>query len=424
MDKAYLDERVQARIVELFRTRAENEEQARLSLGELVREGARVMLETALEVEVEEALGCMRYQRGEPGRKGYRNGVAERKVKTLAGEVCVRKPKVRDTEEPFRSEVLRAWQRRCDELSSMIPGLYLEGLSTRDFTRALRTFWGDAGLSKSTISRLNKKLHEEFAAWRQRDLSEEGLVFLYLDAIYAGVRFDTSDKEAVLVAHGIRKDGSRSVLSIRFGGRESTASWSEVLHDLNARQLPEPMLVISDGNPGLVAAVKGVWPDVPRQRCTKHRTKNVTDKVPKKVRDEIRKACNRIWYAKDLETAKDAVREFVEMYGKRYEAATKCLLAALPECLTFFRFDKTYWQRIRTSNPLERTFKEVRRRTKVVGRFPTESAALSLIYGVLTAESHKWRGLRLDPGKVLQIKQTVDELKTNPIVIDTAQEAA
>lgn len=136
MEEVYRNQRVQASVRELFQSQGEEEESQRLSMGELVREGARMMLETALEVEVEAFLGRTRYQRGGRKRQGYRNGTRERTVKTLAGEVTIRKPKVRETEEPFESEILRAWQRRCDELSAMIPGLYLEGLSTRDFKRA------------------------------------------------------------------------------------------------------------------------------------------------------------------------------------------------------------------------------------------------------------------------------------------------
>lgn len=424
MRKEYAGEEIQARIIDLFEAEREVEEPARTSLGDLVREGARLMLETALEMEVEAFLGRKRYRRGSRTRQGYRNGCSTRTVKTLAGEVTVHKPKVRDTEQVFESQILRAWQRRCDELSALIPGLYLEGLSTRDFQRALGVFWGESGLSRSTISRLNRKLHEEFDAWRTRDLSEEGLVFLYLDGLYAGVRFGTSDKEAVLVAHGIRKDGSRCVLSIRFGGRESTASWSEVLHDLESRGFPLPYLVISDGNPGLIKAIREVWPDMPRQRCIVHRTRNILDKMPKSLHEEARKALNRIWYAEDLEAAIAAAQAFVSKYGKRYESAVACLMDGLPDCLTFFRFPKEYWKRIRTSNPLERTFKEVRRRTRVVGRFPSESSALAVIYGILTIEAGKWRGFRFGPTSVVELHQVSEKLKTEPIVVDLEKEAA
>jgi transposase-like protein len=382
------------------------------------------MLEAALETEVESFLGRKRYRRGNRTREGYRNGSSERTVKTLAGEVTVRKPKVRDTDEAFESGILRAWQRRSDELSALIPGLYLEGLSTRDFRRALGVFWGESGLSGSTVSRLNQKLHEEFEAWRRRDLSQEGLVFLYLDGIYAGVRFGTSEKEAVLVAHGIRTDGSRCVLSICFGGRESAASWSEVLHDLESRGLPIPYLVISDGNPGLIKAIREVWPDVPRQRCIVHRTRNILDKMPKSLHEEARKALNRIWYAEDLDASIAAAKAFVKKYGRSYKSAIDCLLEGLPDCLTFFRFPEEYRKRIRTSNPLERTFKEVRRRTKVVGRFPSESSALAVIYGILTIEAGKWRGLTFGPATIVELHQVSEHLKTEPISVDLKQEAA
>ena len=330
MEAGYLKKQAEAKIVDLFK----NKKREDCSLGELVRKGVRLMLETALEMEGEEFLGCARYERSEGKRKGYRNGVRVRRVKTLGGEVEIRKPKVRDTEEPFRSQILRAWQRRCDELSELIPSLYLEGVSTRDFQRVLGTFWGETGFSKSTISRLNKRLHEEFEAWRRRELSKEWLVFLYLDALYAGVRYGTSEKEAVMIAHGIREDGRRSVLSVRFGGRESTANWAEVLHDLEARNLPRPLLVISDGNAGLIRAIEATWPGIPRQRCVHHRKGNILQKVPKGAQEEVGKALNAIWNADTLKEAKEAARCFVKQYGRRYESATECLLEFLPECLT------------------------------------------------------------------------------------------
>lgn len=415
---------MRSRIIDLFHNQIQEEDESRLSLGELVREGARLMLQTALEVEVEDFLGRAHYQRGKRKRRGYRNGTNRRTVKTLTGDITVDKPKLRDTEEPFHSEILRAWQRRCDELSALIPGLYLEGLSTRDFKRCLNAFWGESGLSRSTISRLNLRLHEEFDLWRRRDLSGEEILILFLDGLYAGVRFGTSDKEAVLVAHGYRKDGSRVVLGISFGGRESTASWSEMLHDLESRGLKPPELVNIDGNPGLIAALKSVWPDMIRQRCVNHRTRNILDKVPKGVRDEIRKALNDIWYANNETHALENARKFVEKYGKRYEAATRCLLECLSDCLTFYRFPKKYWRHMRTSNLLDRTFREVRRRTKVVGRFPTERSALAVIFGVLTIDSPKWRGLNIGPEEVEQIECAARELRANPIELDFTRKVA
>jgi len=415
---------MRSRVIELFHNRHEDEENARLSLGELVRDGARLMLQTALEMEVEDFLGRAQYQRGKRKRRGYRNGTYRRTVKTMAGDIAVDKPKLRDTDIPFHSEILRAWQRRSDELSTLIPGLYLEGLSTRDFKRCMRAFWGECGLSKSTVSRLNMRLHEEFEQWRRRDLSGEEMLMLFLDGLYAGVRFGISDKEAVLVAHGYRKDGSRAVLGITLGGRESTSSWSEVLHDLESRGLPPPSVLISDGNPGLISAMKSVWPDLARQRCIQHRTRNILDKVPDGMKTEIRKALNAIWYAEDERDALEKAREFVEKYGKRYESATRCLVNGLEDCLTFYRFPKKYWRHMRTSNLLERTFREVRRRTKVVGRFPTERSALAVIYGVLTIDSPKWRGLQICPGDVEEVENVVIALKDNPIDLDSIREVA
>jgi transposase-like protein len=174
----------------------------------------------------------------------------------------------------------------------VIPCLYVEGLSTRDFNRALKPLWGSSGLSKSSISRANRALKESFTVWRKRNLSEENILYLFLDGYYLGLRQNSREKEGILVAHGVRKDGSRVLLSIHLGYRESTDSWKTVLYDLKQRGLTRPSLVVIDGSSGLNRALKEVWHDVPFNRCTKHKTANVLSRIPKKRQEEVRRRTN------------------------------------------------------------------------------------------------------------------------------------
>ena len=285
------------------------------------REGARMVLTVALEEEVTEFLERRRYERSRGSHRGYRNGHRERQVTSGAGEIEVDMPRVSNTQEAFRSQLLEAWQRRSQVLEEVIPLLYVEGLSTRDFRRALKPLWGKSGLSRSSISRANGALKESFSNWRKQDLSSEDIIYLFMDGIYLGVRGSSREKEAILVAHGINREGKQMVLHLSLGGRESTESWKGVLHDLVDRGLKPPQLIISDGNPGLLRAVDDVWPKVPRQRCAVHRIWNVLARVPKKRQAEVKKALHRIFYAACLEDAQDKAEGFLTRYEGDFPTA-------------------------------------------------------------------------------------------------------
>jgi len=365
------------------------------SLEFFAMEGARILLQVALEEEVTAFLERGYYQRSQ-APDGYRNGSRRRTVQCGSGQVEVELPKVVDCSRPFRRQVLEAWRRRSDLLMDVIPGLYVEGLSTRDFRRALRPLWGESGLSRSSISRANRALKEAFVSWRRRDLSEEEIIYIFLDGYYLGVRGNSREKEGILVAHGVRKDGSRVLLSVHLGWRENAVNWKGVLHDLDERGLNRPLLVIIDGNPGLIRALTDVWPEVPRQRCSKHRTANILARVPKKRQEEVKKALHKIFHAAGLQDALAAAEHFHERYRKEFPTAVSILADHLADCLTFYRFPEAHWKRIRTANVLERAFKEVRRRTDVIGRFPDELSALSLVFSVLEDNRLKWRGLKMN----------------------------
>jgi transposase-like protein len=272
------------------------------------------------------------------------------------------------------------------------------------------------------VSRANEQLKEGFQEWRRRDLTGEQVLFLFLDGYYAGVRQGTTEKEALLVAHGLNRSGKRVFLGIGLGVHESTESWKLALDDLVARGLPAPLLVISDGNPGLMAAVKKTWPAVPRQRCILHRMRNILERIPKTERKRIRKALTRIFYAPSEPEALEEARRFVRAQSETYPSACEVLVTDLADCLTFFRFPQPYWKRLRTSNPLERQFREVRRRTRVIGRFPNELAALSLVWAVLEEERLKWRGIRVSEERAARIFEAHRSLLDVPISTEDLEE--
>ena len=399
------------------------EELAGQPLELIAREGAKLLLTIALEEEVTERLMRRPYERSQGKVRGYRNGHRERQVSCGAGIIEIPVPRVSDTEETFRSRLLEAWQRRSKLLEETIPLLYVEGLSTRDFKRALKPLWGKSGLSRSSVSRANKALKEAFNNWRHRDLSLEEIIYLFLDGIYLGVRGNSRNKEAVLVAHGITRQGKRVVLHLSLGGKESTESWKGALNDLVERGLRRPQLIVTDGNQGLLKAIKDIWPEVARQRCAVHRIRNVLARVPKKKQDEIRKAVTRIFYAACLDDARDEARQFLSRYSREFPTACEVLAKHLEECLTFYRFPERHWKHIRTSNVIERSFKEVKRRTRVVGRFPNETSALVMVFSLLKEKRMKWQKVGMRAEDIAWIEETSKVLEQEPIRLEFLEEA-
>ena len=399
------------------------EELAGQPLELIAREGAKLLLTVALEEEVTERLMRRPYERNQGKVRGYRNGHRERQVSCGAGIIEIPVPRVSDTEETFRSRLLEAWQRRSKLLEETIPLLYVEGLSTRDFKRALKPLWGKSGLSRSSVSRANKALKEAFNNWRHRDLSLEEIIYLFLDGIYLGVRGNSRNKEAVLVAHGITRQGKRVVLHLSLGGKESTESWKGALNDLVERGLRRPQLIVTDGNQGLLKAIKDIWPEVARQRCAVHRIRNVLARVPKKKQDEIRKAVTRIFYAACLDDARDEARQFLSRYSREFPTACEVLAKHLEECLTFYRFPERHWKHIRTSNVIERSFKEVKRRTRVVGRFPNETSALVMVFSLLEEKRMKWQKVGMRAEDIAWIEETSKALEQEPIRLEFLEEA-
>jgi transposase-like protein len=359
----------------------------------------RELIEMILEEEVEEALGAARSQRA-ANRNGYRHGTKPRRLTLRGGTVEVEVPRARQVdaqgnEREWQSQLVPRYRRATPEVEQAVLGVYLSGGNTRRIRTALSPLLQGAPLSKSAVSRLVVRLEESFQQWQRRDLAEERIVYLYLDAMYLPWR--SAGRVAslpVLAALGVRDTGEKVLLSLRLAGAESRLAWQELLEDLAARGLGRPRLVISDGNPGLAAALGRLWPGVAHQRCTVHKLRNLEAKAPKHAHAELREDYHRIVYAVDRATAERAREAFLAKWRKQCPAAAASLEEAGEELLTFFHFPASQWIALRTTNAIERLQQEFRRRVKTQGALPGEAAVLRLLFGLLVSGQIKLRRIK------------------------------
>lgn len=362
------------------------------TLAELSRHGARMMLEVGIEEELTAYLGREYYERRN-GQEGSRSGSKPRTVKIGCGDIKIEMPKVREAGMPFHSELLPPRATRMEEIQDIIPLLYMNGLSTRKVKKSVAKLLGKRGLSHQNVIRITDKVVEEFKQWRKRDLTERKVAYLILDGTRLAVRAGTREKEAVLVAWGFLEDGSLEPLSISLGNQESYNGWKWFLQDMVKRGLQEPMLVVIDGCPGLIKAVNDLFPNADKQRCTKHRTENVLEKVLKEDRDKVKASLGKIFYASSYAHAKEAVEVFKDKWGKKYPSAVEILAEDIEVSLTYYKYPYRHWKRIRTTNVVERSFSEVKRRTKGIGRFQDEERALAMVYWQLN--ELRWYGVHM-----------------------------
>ncbi|MER3412286.1 MAG: IS256 family transposase [Thermoleophilia bacterium] len=352
------------------------------------RLGARLILQQALEEEVSEFLGRGRYERrGEP--VSHRNGYERVTVKTTAGPLALERPRLRNASRlGFESAIVGKGVARTHALEALVLCSFLRGLSVRDIEAALEETFDEPIVSKSTVSRICEQARERYRAWCGRRLDEHDLVSLFLDAVYLKLRPDDTPAEGVLVAWGITLDGRKVLLGLQLGSRESYEDWLDFGRDLAARGMRAPALVIGDGAPGLWKAARELWPGALEQRCTVHALRNVTKKLPERLHRELKA---RSWQildeASSVAEARAGLLALAGDYRRAYPAAMAVIERDLDALVCHLRFPTAHRKRIRSTNLLERTFVEVRRRTKVIGRFPGETSALSLVWAVLELSS-------------------------------------
>ncbi len=395
-------DRLRADIDELFGS----DRELSSTLEEVARLSVRLMMQAAVEVEVDEFLGRTRYQRrDDDDRSGSRNGwQPPATVKTTMGAVELQRPKLRGTDEAFCSRLFGVGVTRTNALESLVISGWVRGLSDRDIEAALAEVLGpEAALSKSTVSRICQRIRTEFDAWKTRDLSGVCLDYLFLDGSHFKMH-PGAPAEPVLAAWGIDTDGRPVFVGLAPAASESTDAWDDFLADLKARGLGPPLLGISDGAPGLTGAFDRAFPTSLRQRCLVHRCRNVIAKVSKHDQAEVKADFWAVFDVGEAEPGDDAIAvaqrqagEFAAKWKARYPSAVACVSDDLTSLTVYLRFPAEHWRRIRHSNFIERTFGETRRRVKVIGRLPGESSCLSLVWAVLDRASRGWRGFTMTP---------------------------
>ncbi|GAA1336822.1 IS256 family transposase [Streptomyces sanglieri] len=372
-------------------------------IDEIVREGARRMLAAALEAEVNEYIAELAAETDEAGRRlVVRNGHHRpRTVTTAAGSVEVTAPRVNDRRVDtatgermrFSSKILPPWCRKSPKVSEVLPLLYLHGLSSGDFAPALEQFLGSAaGLSPATVTRLTKQWQDDHAAFQQRDLADSDYVYVWADGVHPKVRLGQAHS-CVLVLMGVRLDGTKELIALAEGLRESTESWADLLRDCRRRGMRDPELVVGDGAMGLWKALAEVFPAARHQRCWVHKARNVTNALPKSAQPGATKAMQEIYNAEDRGHAEKAIKAFAKTYGAKFPKAVAKITDDRDGLLAFYDFPAEHWIHLRTTNPIESTFSTVKLRTKVTRGAGSPAAALAMVFKLVESAQARWRAI-------------------------------
>jgi putative transposase len=374
-----------------------------LALDDLAREGARRMLQEALEAEVAGYIERHRGERDEQGRAlVVRNGTARpRQVTVGSGTMQVEAPRVNDRRtdadgkrQRFTSAILPPYMRRSPKVAEVLPILYLRGLSTGDFQEALKALLGEdaAGLSPANISKLLSVWVDEYQRFRERDLSDRDYVYIWADGVHFNIRLE-EDRLCTLVLMGARPDGTKELIAVEDGFRESAESWGTVLRDLKRRGMRAPVLAIGDGALGFWTAVRDVWPETRGQRDWVHRIVNVLDKLPKRLQPKAKAALQEIMKAPTRPAAEKEIEAFRDEYGAKYPKAVDSLTRDQDDLLAFFDFPAEHWIHIRTSNPIESAFSTVRLRQRVTKGAGSRQRGLTMAFKLLEMAQARWRRL-------------------------------
>jgi putative transposase len=354
-----------------------------------VRQQIRSFIQGMLEEELAAALGRARYGR-EAGAAGQRNGHRDRQLMGTFGPVTVSVPRARlsgtgGRQEEWHSKMLPAYKRLTGRAERLIAGVYLAGTNTRRVRRALSALFAGA-IGKDTVSRAWHKLQADWEAWQKRDLAGDDIVRLILDGTVVRVRVDRKATSlSVLVALGVRRDGKKVLLALRNMGGESAAAWRALLDDLVTRGLPVPSLLIVDGAPGMEKAAAELWPDVPVQRCTVHKHRNLLAHAPKKLYEQISADYTDMIYAKTTKEVEQKRKAFLRKWRLKCRAVADSLEEAGDRLFTFLRFPENQWRSIRTTNAVERLHEEFKRRIKTQCMLPCAETACMLFWALLAS---------------------------------------
>ena len=366
----------------------------------MLREGAKELLGKAVQAELTEFLAQYQDVVDDEGRRSVvRNGyLPQREIMTGLGPVDIEVPKTRDRSgegRHFSSALLPPYIKRTRSIESLLPWLYLKGISTGDFSEALAALLGEnaKGLSAGTISRLKHVWEQEYGAWCKRDLSRHDYVYIWADGVYFNIRGDES-KQCILVIIGVTAQGNKEFLAITDGYRESEQSWREVLLELQSRGMNQAKLAIGDGALGFWKALQKVFGKTRHQRCWVHKTANVLNKMPKSIQPKAKQHLQDIWMAETRQDAEKALLQFLTTYQDKYPKACECLEKDQEQMLAFYDFPAEHWVHIRTSNPIESTFATVRLRTAKTRGCVSRTTILTMVFRLGLSAEKGWRKLR------------------------------
>jgi transposase-like protein len=376
---------------------------------ELVKLATRLIVEEAMEGESRDAVGREYYEHGaEPGQ-GYRNGVRTGRLKTAEGVIEYAAPQVAGRDEPFHSEIRDHLKGRTRALEDLAVELLARGLSVRDIEDAFRDESGRLLLSRTAVSEIGERLWADYQEFATRDLSEYDVVYLFVDGIAERIR-PGQKREPVLAAWGFTSGGRKVLLHLMAGSREDAETVSAFFQDMRGRGLGDPLLVVSDGAPGIIRAIETCFPRSERQRCLAHRMRNLAAKVPEDQWPEFKSRAAAAYQAPSRAIARDLAEGLVKDFETELPSAVACFTDDFEACIAHLRMPVTHRRAIRTTNLLERLFVEERRRLKIIPNAFGEKPVLKLMFGAMIRAAERWRAIRVTDFERRQMEAVRQEL--------------
>jgi transposase-like protein len=360
----------------------------------LVRLATRLIIEEGLEAEVRDALGRDYYEHGGAAGRGHRNGVREGRLKTAEGFIDYSAPQVAGTAAPFRSELRGHLKGHSEALEDLAIEMLARGLSVRDIEDAFKDETGRLLLSRTAISELGERLWADYQDFATRDLGEYEIVYLFIDGIAERIR-PGQKREPVLAAWGFTSAGAKILLHLMAGSKEDTETVSAFFQDMRSRGLEDPLLVVSDGAPGIIKAIEICFPRSARQRCLAHRMRNLSAKLPEDIWPEFKERARAAYQAPSRAIARDLAEGMVTDYQRDYPSAVACFMDDFEACIAHLRLPIAHRRATRTTNLLERLFVEERRRLKIIPNAFGEKAVLKLMFAAMTRAAERWRAIKV-----------------------------
>jgi transposase-like protein len=367
----------------------------------------RKLIQELLEKEIQEHIGKAYYEHGDD-RGGYRNGYKPAHLKTAERRIRIEKPQVADSPKAFTSSLWRHIKGHTEKLEKIAVEMYARGCSTRDIEELLKDENGRILLSKSAVSQLNERLWEEYEAFSRADLSEYEIVYFFSDAVYESLRLYKSRKEGILVTWAILSSGAKVLLSMVLGSKESYDDWLEAFRDLRKRGLSDPVLGVTDGAPGLIRAFEEVFPKTLRQHCLVHKKRNILNKVPSGAIPEVKSYLNSVYFAPDEKCALREAQIFKDRFAPLYPSAVRCFDQDFAASIQHLKCPASHRRSITSTNLVERSFLEEKRRSRAIPRFFDEKSGLKLVFASLIRASQNWRRLKFtfeDEIEIMELRE-------------------